>query len=73
MNCKTVKEYEEKCDLCGEFFADYDYVLVDGSKIRICSQCGKVLYNVDLTPIVNSRLLHIAALTDFVDWFYNGD
>lgn len=40
-NNKTVT----KCILCSVKEAEYKYELCDGTKIPICENCGKILYN----------------------------
>ncbi len=60
---------EEECAICNKDEAVYKYVLIDGSTIDICQECGEILYNKNIKLYCPDRLFHIITLTEYVGYY----
>lgn len=56
------------CKLCNEYReAPIKYILIDGSSIEICEECGKRLYGAIIEVKQAERFWHIVALINYLN------
>lgn len=55
-----------KCNLCNKNESIYTYILEDKSDIKICQDCGSIVYGKEFKPIIPGRLFQIILMIEYV-------
>lgn len=57
-----------KCFICEENEQEYNYVLVDGVSVPICSECGEILYEKNIGGIYKDARLQMILMIEYVKY-----